>query len=215
MSFFCHYYSLYTYKFNVKNFLLKFMTTILLILFTFYGTYLNKDDIIIQFMFPLNNHVLKMNAKMTKEDKENLTTPIRGTITSYYNTRIHPVFNVKKKHNGMDISGIWHDKVRVIKSGKVIDAGVDSGYGNHILVKHGENFYSFYAHLSKIKVKKNQNVAQGQVIGLEGGDPVRDKNHGISTGHHLHFEIRTSENVKNSINPLLFFKEADFTKKKR
>ena len=53
-------------------------------------------------------------------------------------------------------------------------------------------------------MKKGQNVKQGDVIGKEGGDPKKDKNPGSSTGHHLHFEIRTSSDVKDCINPLIF-----------
>ena len=186
------------------------MTTLILIFFVFYGTYLDKEGGLVLLFFPLNNKVITMSATISKEEKENLIAPIKGTITSYYNTRLHPVFKVKKKHNGMDISGSWHDKVKAIKEGKVVAAGVDEGYGNHILLKHGDNFYSFYAHLSKIKVKKNKKVKAGQIIALEGGDPYRDKNHGISTGHHLHFEIRTSESIEDSVDPLLFFEEKDF-----
>ena len=61
--------------------------------------------------------------------------------------------------------------------------------------------HSFYAHLSKINVKAGDKVTQGQVIGLEGGDPNLDSNPGYSTGHHLHFELRSASGYGNDIDP--------------
>lgn len=91
-----------------------------------------------------------------------------------------------------------------IEKGIVTWAGVQSGYGNCIEIEHnvnGEIFYSFYAHLSKINVSKGQEIIQGQIIALEGGDPNTDPNHGNSTGHHLHFEIRKASGYGNDIDP--------------
>ena len=67
-------------------------------------------------------------------------------------------------------------------------------------IKHG-NYYSFYAHLSKINVNLNSTVKKGDIIGIEGGDPYTDPNPGYSTGHHLHFEIRTSSGYGHDIDP--------------
>ena len=83
-----------------------------------------------------------------------------------------------------------------IENGIVTWAGVQSGYGNCIEIEHnvnGEIFYSFYAHLSQINVKEGRIVTQGQIIGLQGGAKT-DPGHGSSTGSHLHFEIRLSQN---------------------
>ena len=68
-------------------------------------------------------------------------------------------------------------------------------------MENGETIYSFYAHLSRIDVKEGEKVTQGQVIGLEGGDPTTDDNPGSSTGHHLHFEIRKASGYGNDIDP--------------
>ena len=68
----------------------------------------------------------------------------------------------------------------------------------------GEIVYSFYAHLSQINVTKGDCVVQGQVIGLEGGDPTSDPNHGNSTGHHLHFEIRKASGYGNDVDPTTY-----------
>ena len=56
----------------------------------------------------------------------------------------------------------------------------------------GKRYFTFYAHLARIDVIKGQEVTQGSVIGIQGGDPKRDPNPGYSTGSHLHFEIRMS-----------------------
>ncbi|MCR5145933.1 MAG: M23 family metallopeptidase, partial [Clostridia bacterium] len=61
--------------------------------------------------------------------------------------------------------------------------------------------YSFYAHMSQIDVQVGDTVTQGQVIGLEGGDPATDQNPGRTTGHHLHFEIRSNSGYTNHVNP--------------
>ena len=78
-------------------------------------------------------------------------------------------------HTGIDISGIHHDYVRSIEEGTVTFAGSQNGYGNCIEIKH-TNYYSFYAHLSQIKVNVGNNVSKGSVIGIEGGDPSSDPN---------------------------------------
>lgn len=136
--------------------------------------------------------------------------PIQGVITSDYGYRIHPITKQYKLHTGIDISGVHHDNVIAIEDGIVTKAEITRAYGNCIEIKHEyvtyitvtdkdgneteekhtEIFYSFYAHLSRIDVVEGMHVFQGAVIGLEGGDPKSDPNHGYSTGHHLHFEIR-------------------------
>lgn len=119
------------------------------------------------------------------------------TITSEFGYRIHPITNVNKLHTGLDIVGKIHGNILAIADGEIVWAGVRGGYGNCVNIKHsdsdGNNFYSFYAHLSQINVKEGQIVTQGQIIGLQGGAKT-DPGHGSSTGSHLHFEIRLSQN---------------------
>ena len=111
------------------------------------------------------------------------------------------------KHTGIDLSGIHRDNVLAVEKGEVVFAGVQKGYGNCIELKHnidGTEIYTFYAHLSSIGVEEGQLVEQGYIIGKEGGDPYTDQNAGNSTGHHLHFEVRTSKDYGNDINPKEF-----------
>ena len=125
-------------------------------------------------------------------------------ITSEYGTRTHPVTGVVNKHSGIDLGGTHHTEIYAVADGEVTFAGVQKAFGNCIEIKHtvnGKTIYSFYAHLSKINVKAGQKLSQGDVIGLEGGDPNSDPNPGSSTGHHLHFEIRKASGYGNDINP--------------
>ncbi|MBO5479083.1 MAG: peptidoglycan DD-metalloendopeptidase family protein, partial [Clostridia bacterium] len=126
------------------------------------------------------------------------------TITSGYGYRIHPITGETKLHAGIDLVGTHHTEILAVVDGEVTYAGVQSGYGNCVEIKHivnGETIYSFYAHLSEIDVTVGQSITQGEVIGKEGGDPETDPNPGNSTGHHLHFELRSASGSGHSIDP--------------
>ena len=96
---------------------------------------------------------------------------------------------VWKYHSGMDIGCQYGDSVWASDSGTVILAGVNGGYGNCIIIDHGyvngDNYSTLYGHLSSIGVSVGQSVSQGEYIGAVGST-------GVSTGPHLHFEIRNS-----------------------
>ena len=169
---------------------------------------LNEDGIVNK----LDRNILKENygkkaRKVTwiDPDAENMILPLEGSyvITSEYGTRVHPITGKIKTHSGLDIVGTHHGNILSVANGEVTYAGVQSGYGNCVEIKHivnGATIYSFYAHLSQIDVVVGQAVAQGEVIGLEGG-AKDDPNHGTSTGHHLHFELRSSTGSGNSVDP--------------
>ncbi len=142
---------------------------------------------------------------VTRIEENYLICPIACDyrISSNYGYRIHPITGEKKLHSGIDLVGKHHTEILTIADGTVTYAGVQNGYGNCIEIKHivnGEAIYSFYAHLSKIDVKVGEKVEAGKIIGLEGGAET-DPNHGTSTGHHLHFEIRTASGSGHSIDP--------------
>ncbi len=120
------------------------------------------------------------------------------TITSEFGYRTHPITKVYKLHSGIDIAGKIHGNILSVADGEVVWAGLRGAYGNCINIRHmtseGQEFYSFYAHLSRIDIVQGQTVTQGQIIGLQGGAKT-DPGHGSSTGSHLHFEIRLSQNA--------------------
>jgi len=114
--------------------------------------------------------------------------PTTGGFSQYYSWY----------HPGIDIANRASPQVQASDGGKVIVAGfVDSsGYGNRVIIDHGNGYQTLYAHLSANYVAVGQNVAKGQVIGQMGST-------GRSTGTHLHFEIR---NNGRQLNPLSFVK---------
>lgn len=106
-----------------------------------------------------------------------------------------------RPHNGIDISAPGGSHILSSAAGVVIYSGSGlRGFGNMIVIRHEDNFYSIYAHNRRNYVRKNEKVVQGQVIGQVG-------NTGRSTGNHLHFEIRRGD---KALNPLAFFKEARY-----
>ena len=104
-------------------------------------------------------------------------------VTSKYGYRPHPVTGRYQHHAGIDFRAATGTRVYASKAGRIIFAGRKNGYGKIVGIEHEGNFTTWYGHLSRIRVKVGQTVSQGKVIGLSG-------NTGISTGPHLHFEIR-------------------------
>ncbi|MGR4884789.1 M23 family metallopeptidase [Streptomyces sp. LARHCF249] len=113
------------------------------------------------------------------------------------------------KHSGQDFAVPTGTPVDAVAAGTVVKAGPNGGgdgpaYGNAVVIKHANNMYSQYAHLSKIQVKVGQKVAVDQQIALSG-------NTGNSSGPHLHFEIRTTPNYGSSVNPVAFLRTVGVT----
>ncbi len=117
-------------------------------------------------------------------------------ISSDFGVRSDPFIPSKKTfHKGLDISGNLGDKVFAVKSGVVCYAGIQRDYGNIVIIKHPDNYYSLYAHNSVLLVHVGQKVAQGDVISKIGKT-------GRVTGPHLHFEIRK---YAVQMNPMGFY----------
>ncbi|WDC84213.1 peptidoglycan DD-metalloendopeptidase family protein [Caloramator sp. mosi_1] len=104
-------------------------------------------------------------------------------VTSPFGMRMHPVLGYARMHNGMDIAVPTGTPIYSMAKGEVIIAKYMSGYGNVVIIDHGDGLTSTYAHLSKILVSVGQVVEKGQMIAKSG-------NTGLSSGPHLHFEIR-------------------------
>ena len=128
-----------------------------------------------------------------------LTYPlsIKGTKTSGYGYRTHPIKGTQGHHNGVDIGVPDGTDVFSVADGEVVRSDMKDrkGYGNLIIIKHsedGETFYSAYAHLTERLVDVGDKVGQGDKIAESGGGQGLDNGGGLSTGPHLHFEIRKS-----------------------
>lgn len=105
-------------------------------------------------------------------------------ITSQFGYRIHPILKIKKLHTGIDVGAKSGTDILAANGGKVIRATyMANGYGYYIMVDHGGGIVTLYAHASKLLVSVGEVVTRGQVIAKVGST-------GMSTGAHLHFEVR-------------------------
>lgn len=116
-------------------------------------------------------------------------------VTSKYGHRYHPITGRYRLHEGIDFRAAVGTRVYAAQSGKVIYAGRKGGYGKVIGIQHAGDWTTWYGHLSRIRVSVGKKVGQGQVIGLSG-------NTGMSTGPHLHFEIRYKGKSENPVRYL-------------
>ena len=109
--------------------------------------------------------------------------PVDGVITCEFGPRINPVTFEAGFHNGIDYAGNTGEPIRATKGGVVEYSGWIEGYGYTIILNHGDGVKSLYAHSSQLIVSVGDSVQQGETVALIGST-------GMSTGPHLHFEIR-------------------------
>jgi hypothetical protein len=131
--------------------------------------------------------------------KLNYPLPSKGTKTSGYGYRTHPIKGKKTHHNGIDIGIPDGTDVFSVADGEVVRSDMKdrNGYGNFIIIKHtedGETFFSAYAHLTERLVEVGDKVIKGENIAKSGGGQGVAEGGGLSTGPHLHFEIRKTIN---------------------
>lgn len=120
--------------------------------------------------------------------------PIEASIISGFGMRQHPIFKMYRLHEGIDFNANIGDPVYATGNGVIEFKGWQGGYGNFILIDHGDEIQSAYAHLSRFadNIRKGSKVNRGDLIGYTG-------NSGLSSGPHLHYEIR-EKGV--AVNPL-------------
>ena len=107
-------------------------------------------------------------------------------ITSKFGPRYHPVTGAyQSTHTGLDIGASHGATIVASDGGTVTTAGVKGGYGNCVMIDHGNGYYTLYGHISSIAVSVGQSVSKGDTIGYVGST-------GVSTGPHCHFEIRVN-----------------------
>jgi murein DD-endopeptidase MepM/ murein hydrolase activator NlpD len=116
-------------------------------------------------------------------------------VTSGYGSRLHPILRKYRFHQGIDIGAPKGIPVVAADSGVVIWSGLKGGYGKTVMIDHGLGYSTVYGHTSVLLVKKGQQVTQGQRIALVGST-------GLSTGPHLHFEIRKNGRTQNPMKYL-------------
>lgn len=118
--------------------------------------------------------------------------PAGGPITSPFGVRFHPILRERRMHMGVDIGARYGTPIVAAAPGVVITAQYTRGYGNMVIIDHGGNLSTLYAHSSRLLVRSGQRVTRGQQIAAVGST-------GLSTGPHLHFEVRSSG---RPVNPL-------------
>lgn len=113
--------------------------------------------------------------------------PVPGShrVTSNFGWRVHPVLGYRRMHTGIDIGAGSGSIIVAAGDGTVIYAAYRGGYGNTIMIDHGDGVVSLYAHQSRLIAGNGQRVSKGQTIGRVGST-------GLSTGPHLHFEVRVN-----------------------
>ena len=138
-----------------------------------------------------------------KQDWGYFIDPSKGVITSENKGRVHPVTGKwEDGHYAWDYSAPKDTPVYAVKSGTIIKPtfGYGGGYGNSVVVDHGDGYYTRYAHFSKHAVKEGDKVEQGDIIGYVGST-------GRSTGNHLHFEIMKggTNKKRNFVDHALYY----------
>ena len=123
-----------------------------------------------------------------------MSFPSGGRITSGFGSRVHPVLGYRRFHAGVDFGAPHGTRITAADSGKVIFSGWYGGYGNSVIVDHGGGLTTLYAHASRLTVSEGQSVVKGQAIAAVGST-------GLSTGPHLHFEVRRNG---NPVDPMGF-----------
>ncbi|TNE51877.1 MAG: M23 family metallopeptidase [Bacteroidetes bacterium] len=129
------------------------------------------------------------SIKPVREDKLHKSM----NILSGFGYRIHPVYKIRKFHDGVDFPARIGTAIQATGDGVVVDAGWRHGYGKCVTIKHGYGYETIYAHMNKMTVQKGQKVTKGQKIG-EIGDT------GLSTAPHLHYEVHYKGKKVNPIN---------------
>ncbi|MBE7438888.1 MAG: peptidoglycan DD-metalloendopeptidase family protein [Spirochaetales bacterium] len=135
------------------------------------------------------------NAKIPEPPAPTWIFPGSGRLTSGFGRRIHPFSRRWQVHTGIDI-GMSYASVRAARSGRVHYAGYLGSYGKAVIIDHGGNLKTLYAHLSRFHVSAGDVVKAGAVI-------ARSGNTGLSTGPHLHFEVIVNG---KPVNPFRYVK---------
>lgn len=117
-------------------------------------------------------------------------TPASGRVTSPFGSRFHPVLGYRRMHSGIDIGAPYGSTIVAAGSGTVIFSGVRGGYGSTIMIDHGDGVVTLYGHQSRLSVSEGERVSAGQKIGEVGSS-------GLSTGPHLHFEVRVNGSARD------------------
>ncbi len=144
-----------------------------------------------------NRNAFSQNGYNVKYTGGRFAWPVPGShrITSQYGERIHPVYKTRKFHSGIDVGAGYGLDIIAAADGKVTLATTNGGYGKCVVINHGSGITTLYGHCSTLLVSAGDTVTKGQVIAKVGST-------GVSTGPHLHFEVRINGATTNPLNYL-------------
>lgn len=129
--------------------------------------------------------------------------PVAGRVTSGFGMRVAPIRGGWRMHAGLDISAVAGTRVRAAGAGIVVFSGYRSGYGNTVVVDHGDGMRTLYGHMSRLATRKGRRVREGDILGFVGST-------GRSTGPHLHFEFRLHG---EPVNPICYLSRRPTTRR--
>ncbi|MDH3707692.1 MAG: peptidoglycan DD-metalloendopeptidase family protein [Acidimicrobiia bacterium] len=133
----------------------------------------------------IRTETARQSALLTTPSSAGFVMPTAGGIGSGFGPRLHPILGYARMHSGVDMGGPTGQTIVSSNSGRILYAGWRGGYGNAVIIDHGGGVTSLYAHMSAIDASTGQSVGRGERIGAVGST-------GLSTGPHLHFEIRVN-----------------------
>lgn len=156
-----------------------------------------EEDKLIEESRALQN-TIKNLSKKKKYTGGSMVWPVPSSqsVTSYYGMRRHPILKKYKMHTGIDIDGNKNASIVAANSGTVIISGYKNGYGKTVVIDHGGGVTTLYAHCNKLLVSVGDEVKAGEVIAKVGST-------GLSTGPHLHFEVRVDGETRNPLKGYL------------
>ena len=127
--------------------------------------------------------LLPMVAHAQEQEELRIENPLPGAqVGAGYGPRVHPLFNERRPHDGIDLIASLGTPVQAAAAGTVEFTGLKIGYGTIVIIDHGAGYITRYAHLDSITVEQGQLITQTQQIGTVGWT-------GWATYDHLHFEI--------------------------
>ena len=145
-------------------------------------------DTDIQPFIPDRRELFSLHSENTVAQKNKSETgvyqfPVKGMVSSHFGMRLHPISHTHKHHDGMDIAASQGTSIQPISEGIVISSGINGGYGNVVVIEHDDGLTSMYAHCDQLLVQVGERVFKDTTIATVGST-------GVSTGPHLHLEIR-------------------------
>jgi len=143
-----------------------------------------------------------LSAHLTTLETTPTIMPTAGFLTSrFLSIRYHPILHENLPHEGIDISAAYGTRIIAPAGGRVIKVGSENGYGLMVVLDHGRGLETRYAHMSRTAARVGQVVRRGDLLGFVGST-------GLSTGPHLHYEVRVNG---RPVDPLNYILPADFS----